>query len=90
MRLTRGTQPTSAWRTTNVVARSAITMVDHILLSKLAQASQQLSLGLAEGCRAALKFADFELEGHFTAVKSQTTKTSLRINRGYTVSHQKE
>ncbi len=30
------------------------------------------------------QFADFELEGHFTAVKSRTTKTSLRINRGQT------
>jgi hypothetical protein len=28
------------------------------------------------------QIADFELEGHFTAVKSRTTKTSLRINRG--------
>jgi hypothetical protein len=51
MRRTRGTQPTSAWRTTNVVARSAIIMVDHIQSSELAQASQQLSrsLGLADG-----------------------------------------
>jgi len=28
------------------------------------------------------QMTDFELEGHFTAVKSRTTKTSLRINRG--------
>jgi hypothetical protein len=28
------------------------------------------------------QIADFELEGHFTAVKSRTTKTSPRINRG--------
>ena len=27
------------------------------------------------------QIADFELENHFTAVKSRTTKTSLRINR---------
>src|SRR5258708_39665487 len=28
------------------------------------------------------QIADFELESHFTAVKSRLTKTSLRINRG--------
>ena len=52
MRRTRGTQPTSAWRTTNVVARSAIIMVDHIQLSELAQvysSSSHRSLGLAGG-----------------------------------------
>jgi hypothetical protein len=40
-------------------------------------------------CRAALKWRIFELEGHFTAVKTQTMMPSLRLNLGQTMLRRK-
>jgi hypothetical protein len=57
---------------------------------------RRIGLGLTErGCPFRLcelsrctQIADFELDGHFTAVKSRTLMPSLRLNRGQTVLRQ--